>query len=325
MECKQSKAKPFQFERDDRAWTCCCLNSSSGIPPGEALPSLLGTGMKQSLSGCSLNPTIKECKLFYISDMKVFPSWRIEPWHRRWMGILWASCKALKKFFIQQEFVLNSDGPPWKYQIKWNFQWATKTWASRSAFNWWPWGHKTTQKEQTVSSLAVLKGLFWGGRGMWPSVTAWLALGTWTAFTCCSEFGSFIKRQKGCLNLWHFPLCADIFLSVPSFRVTLYAEFLPMKARAKCILLIEVSGCILILWWSHPFHPPAWKSPQSCTSPPWCGAESLLSSGTSPAPKAAENFPVTLPSWCWIFLFPNYFAPRTAEWAQEGHWVSMIL
>lgn len=66
-----------------------------------------------------------------------------------------------------------------------------------------------------------------------------------------------------------FPLCADIFLSVPSFRVTLYAEFLPMKARAKCILLIEVSGRILILeeqilWWSYPFHPPAWKSPQSC-------------------------------------------------------------
>lgn len=43
-----------------------------------------------------------------------------------------------------------------------------------------------------------------------------------------------------------------------------------MKARAKCILLIEVSWCILILegqilWWSHPFHPPAWKSPQSCS------------------------------------------------------------
>lgn len=100
MGCKQSKAKPSQFAGDDRAWTGCCLNSSSGIPPGEALPSLPGTGMKQSLSECSLNPTIKECKWFYTSDMKVFPSWRIEPWHRTWMGILWASCKALKKFFI---------------------------------------------------------------------------------------------------------------------------------------------------------------------------------------------------------------------------------
>lgn len=30
------------------------------------------------------------------------------------------------------------------------------------------------------------------------------------------------------------------FLSLCSPRVTLYAEFLPMKARAKCILLIEV-------------------------------------------------------------------------------------
>lgn len=90
MECKQSKAKPYQFEGNDKAWTGCCLNFSSGIPPGEALPSLLGTGMKQSLNGCSLNPTIKECKLFYTSDMKVFPSWRIEPWHRRQMGIMWA-------------------------------------------------------------------------------------------------------------------------------------------------------------------------------------------------------------------------------------------
>lgn len=114
MECKQSKAKLYQFEGDDRAWAGCCLNSPSGIPPGEAVPSLLGTGMKQSLSGCSLNPTIKECKLFYTSDMKVFASWRIEPWHRKLMGILQACCKALKKFFIQQEFVLNSDGPHWK-------------------------------------------------------------------------------------------------------------------------------------------------------------------------------------------------------------------
>lgn len=143
-----------------------------------------------------------------------------------------------------------------------------KTWASRSAFNWWLWGHKTTQKEQIVFSLAMLKGLLWGRRAVWPSVTAWLALRIGRALSCCSGFGSFVKRQKGCLNLcllWHFPLCADIFLSVPSFRVTLYAEFLPMKARAKCILLIEVSGSILILegqilWWSHPFHPPAWKS-----------------------------------------------------------------
>lgn len=31
-------------------------------------------------------------------------------------------------------------------------------------------------------------------------------------------------------------LCSFLFAS----RVTLYAEFLPMKARAKCILLIEV-------------------------------------------------------------------------------------
>lgn len=39
-----------------------------------------------------------------------------------------------------------------------------------------------------------------------------------------------------------FPLSADRNpLSVFHFRrVTLYAEFLPMKARAKCILLIEV-------------------------------------------------------------------------------------
>lgn len=39
-----------------------------------------------------------------------------------------------------------------------------------------------------------------------------------------------------------FPLSPDInSLSLFHFpRVTLYAEFLPMKARAKCILLIEV-------------------------------------------------------------------------------------
>lgn len=182
----------------------------------------------------------------------------------------------------------------------------------------------------------MLKGLLWGRRGVWPSVTAWLALGIGRALSCCSGFGSFIKRQKGCLNLcllWHFPLCADISLSVPSFRVTLYAEFLPMKARAKCILLIEVSGCILILegqilWWSHPFHPPAWKCPQSCsqTWPVPLGVE--LSHSWALLAAQLQNsgiFPVTLHSLCWICLFSNHFAPRAAEWAQEGHWGSMIL
>lgn len=41
------------------------------------------------------------------------------------------------------------------------------------------------------------------------------------------------------------PLCLPCdFASSLSFlfRVTLYAEFLPMKSRAKCILLIEVGG-----------------------------------------------------------------------------------
>lgn len=37
-------------------------------------------------------------------------------------------------------------------------------------------------------------------------------------------------------------------LSVFCFpRVTLYAEFLPMKARAKCILLIEVRRMVCVL------------------------------------------------------------------------------
>ncbi|NWI70403.1 SVOP protein, partial [Todus mexicanus] len=45
---------------------------------------------------------------------------------------------------------------------------------------------------------------------------------------------------------WHFPHCANMtfFSMFPLRRVTLYAEFLPMKARAKCILLIEVFWAI---------------------------------------------------------------------------------
>lgn len=48
----------------------------------------------------------------------------------------------------------------------------------------------------------------------------------------------------------HSSVCEhDIFLNVCLYRVTLYAEFLPMKARAKCILLIEVS-CVANCIWS---------------------------------------------------------------------------
>ena len=36
------------------------------------------------------------------------------------------------------------------------------------------------------------------------------------------------------------------FLSLCFPRVTLYAEFLPMKARAKCILLIEVRRVVWV-------------------------------------------------------------------------------
>lgn len=216
MECKHSKAKPYQFEGDDKAWTGCSLNSSSGIPPGEALPSLLGTGMKQSLSGCSLNPTIKECKLFYTSDMKVLTSWGTEPWHRRQMGILWASCKALKKFFIQQEFVLNSDGPRWKYQIKWCFQWCSWKHEHQDLHltdNQQLWGHKTTQKEQIVSSLAMLEGLLWGRRGVWPSVTAWLALGIGSFKLLLWGLAVLLKSKR---DVWT-SVCCGISLSVLTF------------------------------------------------------------------------------------------------------------
>lgn len=62
--------------------------------------------------------------------------------------------------------------------------------------------------------------------------------------------------------------------------------------------------------------------PPDLACPSWCGAESFLSSAI---PKTAETFPVTLHSLWWICLFPNYFAPKAAEWEQERHWVSMIL
>ena len=54
------------------------------------------------------------------------------------------------------------------------------------------------------------------------------------------DFFLWLKKIQKTIAI--FPLSPDInSLSLFRFpRVTLYAEFLPMKARAKCILLIEV-------------------------------------------------------------------------------------